>query len=397
MQWLPVVKNRSAWHGIKGLAFFEDEQFISTGAGDFIENLDALPLPSRHLLPLSKYKALGFPISIITSRGCPNKCIFCLGRKMVGFKVRYRDPVRVVDEIESILSMGFERINIADDLFTANKKRVNVLCQEILNRNIKFGWSAFARVDTVDEETLAIMKKAGCDAVSFGIESGNPEMLARVRKKITLDQARQAVKACKKVGMIAHASFMVGLPGESQQTMQDSLDFVRELDIEHGYHFLAPFPGTTVREHIEDYDLQILTDNWTRYDANTAIVRTSHLDPESIESFVAKAYAPMRQRWENLKQKHADGRSTPEEGLAVESEQRLKLIFDILSKDMIEDIGSFHGTEQDPVKELSIRIARETGISPDFIFRYLNLWVEKKYLSYTNNNGYLKWVWTPNE
>jgi anaerobic magnesium-protoporphyrin IX monomethyl ester cyclase len=397
MQWLPVVKNRSAWHGIKGLAFFEDEQFISTGAGDFIENLDALPLPSRHLLPLSKYKALGFPISIITSRGCPNKCIFCLGRKMVGFKVRYRDPVRVVDEIESILSMGFERINIADDLFTANKKRVNVLCQEILNRNIKFGWSAFARVDTVDEETLAIMKKAGCDAVSFGIESGNPEMLARVRKKITLDQARQAVKACKKVGMIAHASFMVGLPGESQQTMQDSLDFVRELDIEHGYHFLAPFPGTTVREHIEDYDLQILTDNWTRYDANTAIVRTSHLDPESIESFVAKAYAPMRQRWENLKQKHADGRSTPEEGLAVESEQRLKLIFDILSKDMIEDIGSFHGTEQDPVKELSIRIARETEISPDFIFRYLNLWVEKKYLSYTNNNGYLKWVWTPNE
>ncbi len=213
MQWLPVVKDRSAWHDIKGLAFFEDEQFIFTGAGEFIANLDALPLPSRHLLPLSKYKALGFPISIITSRGCPNKCIFCLGRKMVGFKVRYRDPVLVVDEIESILAMGFERINIADDLFTANKNRVKVLCEEILNRNIKFGWSAFARVDTVDEETLGIMKKTGCDAVSFGIESGNPEMLKRVKKRITLDQARQAVAACKKVGMIAHASFMVGLPG----------------------------------------------------------------------------------------------------------------------------------------------------------------------------------------
>jgi len=105
MQWLPAAKDRSVWHGIKGLAFFEGENFISTGAGDFIENLDDLPLPSRHLLPLSRYKALGFPISIITSRGCPNKCIFCLGRKMVGFKVRYRDPVQVVDEIESILAM----------------------------------------------------------------------------------------------------------------------------------------------------------------------------------------------------------------------------------------------------------------------------------------------------
>ena len=396
MQWLPVAKDRTAWHDIKGLAFFEDGHFIFTGAGEFIENLDALPLPSRHLLPLSKYKALGFPISIITSRGCPNKCIFCLGRKMVGFKVRYRDPVQVVDEIEMILDSGFERINIADDLFTANKKRVNVLCKEILNRNIKFGWSAFARVDTVDEEILGIMKKAGCDAVSFGIESGNSEMLKRVRKKITLDQARKAVQACKQVGMIAHASFMVGLPGESQQTMQDSLDFARELDIEHGYHFLAPFPGTTVRESLDEYDLEILTDNWTRYDANKAIVRTSHLEPEAMESFVAGAYTDVFKRWEDSKKRYTEGCGTPEENLAVESEQRLKLIYDILSNDMVENIGSFQKIENDPVRELSVRIAQKTEMDPDFVFRYLSLWVEKKYLRYTFNSGRIKWAWTPN-
>jgi radical SAM superfamily enzyme YgiQ (UPF0313 family) len=397
MQWLPAAKDRSLWHGIKGLAFFEDGKFVSTGSGDFIENLDALPMPSRHLLPLAKYKALGFPISLITSRGCPNKCIFCLGRKMVGFKVRYRDPVLVVDEIASILAMGFERINIADDLFTANKKRVKVLCEEILNRNIRFGWSAFARVDTVDEETLAIMKKAGCDAVSFGLESGNPEMLERVKKRITLDQARAAVNACKKVGMIAHASFMVGLPGESQQTMQDTLDFARELDIEHGYHFLAPFPGTTVREHIEDYDLRILTDNWTRYDANASIVKTSHLEAETMDFFVANAYGPMTEQWEALKKKHAEGRSTPEERLAVESEQRLKLIYDILSNDIVEKTGSFKCSEKEPVQEFSVRIADETGISPDFVYHYLNLWVVKQYLRYTENNGFIKWMWTATE
>jgi len=393
MQWLPAVKDRSAWHDIQGLAFFEDEQFIFTGAGEFIANLDALPLPSRHLLPLSKYKALGFPISIITSRGCPNKCIFCLGRKMVGFKVRYRDPKRVVDEIEMIIDSGFERINIADDLFTANKKRVKVLCEEILNRKIQFGWSAFARVDTVDEETLSIMKKAGCDAVSFGIESGNPEMLKRVKKRITLDQARQAVAACKKVGMIAHASFMVGLPGESQQTMQDSFDFARELDIEHGYHFLAPFPGTTVRDRLEEYDLEILTDDWTRYDANTPIVKTANLDPDTMESFVANAYTDVFERWEDSKKRYAEGKGTPKENLAVESEQRLKLIFGILSNDLIQDIGSFHSTGKEPAMALSARIAEKIDMEPDFICRYIRLWHEKGYLADSQDNGIVQWKW----
>jgi radical SAM superfamily enzyme YgiQ (UPF0313 family) len=393
IQWLPAADDRSAWYDIKGLAFLEDGKFISTGPGDFIENLDALPQPSRHLLPLSKYKALGFPISLITSRGCPNKCIFCLGRKMVGFKVRYRDPSLVVDEIESILAMGFERINIADDLFTANKQRVKLLCGEILDRNIQFGWSAFARVDTVDEETLSIMKKAGCDAVSFGIESGNAEMLKRVRKRITLDQARTAVAACKKVGMIAHASFMVGLPGENQQTMQDTFDFARELDIEHGYHFLAPFPGTTVREHLDDYDLQILTDNWTRYDANKPIVKTSHLNPDAMESFVAEAYTDLFERWEDSKKRYAEGNGTPEENLAVESEQRLKLIFGILSNDMIQGLGSLHSSEHDPVMELSIRIADKIDMAPDFVRRYIRLWHEKEYLAYSRDNGLVKWAW----
>jgi len=397
MQWLPAAKNRSAWNDIKGLAFFDGENFISTGSGDFIENLDALPQPSRHLLPLSKYKALGFPISIITSRGCPNKCIFCLGRKMVGFKVRYRDPALVVDEIEAVLAMGFERINIADDLFTANKKRVKVLCEEILNRNIQFGWSAFARVDTVDEETLSIMKKAGCDAVSFGIESGNPEMLKRVKKRITLDQARQAVAACKKVGMIAHASFMVGLPGEDHQTMQDSFDFAKELDIEHGYHFLAPFPGTTVRDNLNAYDLEILTDNWTRYDANTPIVKTSHLDPDIMTSFVAGAYNDVFERWEDSKKRYAEGNGTPEENLAVESEQRLKLIFDILSHDLIKDVGNFHSAGQNPAMELSVRIADRIDMDPDFICRYIRLWHEKNYLAYSRDNGMDRWVWAPNQ
>jgi len=396
MQWLPVSGNRSAWKNIKGLAFMEDHRFVTTGPGEFIENLDALPLPSRYLLPLSRYKALGFPISLITSRGCPNQCIFCLGRKMVGSKVRYRDPVLVVDEIQAILALGFERINIADDLFTANKNRVKALCGEILRRNIRFGWSAFARVDTVDEETLGIMRQAGCDAVSFGIESGNPEMLKRVKKRITLDQARQAVRACKNTGMIAHASFMAGLPGESRETLTDTINFARELDIEHGFHFLSPFPGTTVREQLPEYDLEILSNDWTRYDANSAIVRTSRISPAEMEALISDAYSPMTDAWEAAKKRCADGGGTDKERLAVESEKRLKLIFGILSGDMIEELGSFNASGDDPLRELSVRIARKTDMEDGMIRNYLNLWKVKNYLTVAESGGQIHWSWAPN-
>jgi anaerobic magnesium-protoporphyrin IX monomethyl ester cyclase len=395
-QWLPAYRDRSSWNGVKGLAFFDNGQFVTTGQGDFIEDLNELPMPSRHLLPISKYQALGFPISIITSRGCPNKCIFCLGRKMVGFKSRYRDPKLVADEIESILSLGFNRINIADDLFTANKNRVQAFCEEILNRGIRFDWSAFARVDTVQEETLRLMRQAGCDAVSFGIETGNPEMLKTIRKGITLDQARHAVSLCKKVGMIAHASFMIGLPGETHQTMRDTLEFAKELKIEHGYHMLAPFPGTTVREHVKDYDIEILTDDWKRYDANSAIVRTSNLSPQEMDEFVAAAYRPIFEEWEAMKNRHAQGLSKDVEWLRVEGDKRLHLMFKVLSEDLIETKGTIPNTgNQDFLVELSRRIARETGSDESFALRYLTDCVTKKYLTCAENNGSAIWQWAP--
>ncbi len=394
-KWLPVYNDRSVWHTIKGIAYMSGREFISTGPGEFIEDLNTLPMPSRRLLPIAKYQALGFPISIITSRGCPNKCIFCLGRKMVGFKSRYRDPKLVADEIESILAMGFNRINIADDLFTANKKRVEVFCEEILRRGIRFAWSAFARVDTVHEETLRLMHQAGCDAVSFGIETGNPELLKTIRKNITLDQARHAVALCKKAGIQAHASFMIGLPGESHQTMNDTLEFAKSLQIEHGYHMLAPFPGTTVREHAADYDIEILTDDWEKYDANRAIVRTSHLSAEEMDEFVAAAYRPIFEEWEAMKKRHAMGLSQGVEWLRVEGDKRLQLMFKILSEDLVEKQGAVPNTGfESSLEELSRRIALETGFELSFVKRYVMDCVTKKHLTCAENNGLAVWQWS---
>jgi anaerobic magnesium-protoporphyrin IX monomethyl ester cyclase len=392
---IPAIRDRNAWKGIKGIAFRSNGTIVVTESRQLIEDLDTLPIPARHLLPMSRYLALGFPVSIITSRGCPNRCIFCQGRRMVGYKVRHRTPHLVVDEIEDILSYGWTRINIADDIFTANKKRVLELCNEIKRRNISFTWSAFARVNTVDREIVEIMKEAGCDSVSFGIESGNPDMLKRIKKGITLDQARKATKCCKDAGIITHASFMVGLPGETRETMNNSRDFAEELDIMYGYHFLAPFPGTTVREQIDDYDLEILTDDWNLYDANRPIVKTSRLTPEDMENFVTAFTIFHQDEWRKTEKKYRQGTCSPEDHMKIEGFYRTQIIFHLLSEDVIETITTSTSGNEDPTIELSEKISKIVGTEySDLVTRTMKNLFDAGYIHCEEKDGLIQWHWT---
>ncbi len=401
LEFVPVINSREAWDSVKGIAFKNyDGDVVITKKREFIQDLDILPTPARHLLPISRYQALGFPVSIITSRGCPNQCIFCQGRRMVGRKVRYRTTELIVDEIENILSYGFTRINIADDFFTSNKKRVRMFCDEILKREISFSWSAFARVDSVDRESLKRMISAGCDTVSFGIESGNPEMLKRVKKRITLDQAREAVKICKDVGMKVFASFMIGLPGETHQTLQDTWDFAEELDIEYGYHFLAPFPGTTLWEEIDQFDLDILTDNWAKYDANRAIVRTTQLSQVDMEKFYNDFDQIVKQKYYDIEKRYKEGTCSDYDRLVIEGYQRMGLIFNLLSKDIIEEHASFtiENSSNDQIETMllkKISSVMDKEISPQFVDSMRNL-INEGYLKYEKNKNRIDWFWTHN-
>jgi anaerobic magnesium-protoporphyrin IX monomethyl ester cyclase len=397
MELMPVILDRKAWHGIKGIAFREDGKIVVTEQRGLIEDLDSLPLPARHLLPISRYQALGYPVSIITSRGCPNRCIFCLGRRMVGYKGRFRKPSLVVDEIEHILSLGFTRINIADDLFTANKERVRELCSEIKRRGVNFGWSAFARVNTVDLETLTVMRETGCDCVSFGIESGNPEMLKRVKKGITLDQARKAVQWCKEADMLPHASFMVGLPGDSPEIMEETARFAAELDIPYGYHFFAPFPGTTAKEEIENYDLTILTSDWRLYDANRPVVRTSKLSPEQMISFVDAYDRHHAKIWEETEERYRNSTCTDHEFLLVEGRRKLDLVYKVLSEDIIEETVCTSDNGKGPVELLASSIAQRTGTEDKFTHRVIKCFFDLGYLKHEQDNGSIRYYWTHNK
>jgi len=397
---IPVLHDKSAWHKTKGVAFLEDGRLVTTGTREVLRDLDTLPLPARHLLPVSRYQALGFPVSIITSRGCPNRCIFCQGRRMVGSKVRYRSPELVADEIEDILSYGFTRINIADDFFTSNKKRVKWFCDEIMKRRLNFSWAAFARVDSCNKEVLKTMLKAGCDTVSFGIESGNPEMLKRIQKGITLDQARNAVAMCKEVGMGIFLSFMVGLPGETQQTLKDTRAFAEELDVPFGYHYLAPFPGTTLWEELDRFDLELLTDNWDEFDANRAITRTSRLSKKEINDFVGEFETEVQKHWEGILKRYRDGNCSDIERLKVEGDQRMHLIFQLFSEDIIENHGVYasdHSSKGHIAAVLIERLSGVLGKEREKIEMLVTDLVRSGYLKYHQTDDRVEWSWTHNK
>ncbi|HOC61273.1 MAG TPA: radical SAM protein [Smithellaceae bacterium] len=398
VEFVPLMFDREKWPGVLGIAYRQDEQIIRNGRRDLIQDIDHVPMPLRRLLSSSRYRALGFSVSMITGRGCPHGCIFCVGRKMVGAKVRRRSPKLVLDEIEEILGLGYERINIADDLFASDTERVKIICNGIQERNLKFIWSAFARVDTVTQEMFDAMASAGCDSVSFGVESGNPEMLKRIRKGIKLDQVRTSVIMCKQAGMIPHASFMVGLPGETRETLRQTAEFAKSLDIQYGYHYLTPFPGTTLCEKIHKYDLEILTRDWSKYDANDAIVRTSELSPQDIRDFVALYDNEVNSDWQKVVENYKTGRNTPYDDMRVEGNQRMHMTFKILKEDLVEkygfiDAGSGQGRDDAGADILAKRIQNALPGDPELIEKTVHDFIHRGYLKVEVSDKGLIWRW----
>ncbi|MGD0277734.1 MAG: radical SAM protein [Smithella sp.] len=394
----PVLKQKSKWRDIRGIAYRRGDEIIITGKRDFIMDIDRIPSPARYLLPISRYRALGFPVSLITGRGCPYSCIFCLGRKMVGSRIRKRNSNLVLDEIEEIIGYGFERINIADDLFTADKERVREICTGIRERSLKFPWSAFARVDTVNQEIFDLMAAAGCDSVSFGVETGNPEMLKRIKKGIKLEQVEVAVKMCQQAGMIAHESFIIGLPGETMETLEESDKFAKSTKAIYGYHYLAPFPGTTIWEKIKDYDLEILTNNWDQYDANDAIVKTSSLQPQEMRKFGARYDAEMQDDWDKMFKRYKDGTGSTEDTMHIEGTWRMNLTYQILKDGIIEKCGfiepaSFQGTKESALQELCRKIINCTNADSHVVIDTVRDFAGRGYLRANISDKGCVWSW----
>ncbi len=233
---------------IPGLVFKKDKLIFSNCPVELTTNLDELPFPARTLVPYKKYRSLISKEKVITtlmsSRGCPFKCTYC-DRPHLGKQYRYRSADNILLEIKQCLSLGISEIMFFDDIFTCHRARVVEICRKIIEGKLPIQWSIRARVDTVDQEMLELLKEAGCIRISFGVEAGTQKTLNRLNKKITLEQARRAIKMAKATGIVTLADFMIGCPGESAAEVYQTIAFALELDPDYAqFTITTPYPAT---------------------------------------------------------------------------------------------------------------------------------------------------------
>ncbi len=244
---------------IKGIVFRDNGEIKFNKPRSYIKDLDALPFPARHLYPpLSIYRPVPasykkLPLGhIMTSRGCPHQCIFC-DRKVFGNRTRMRSPKNIVDELEVIIKdYNAKEIKFFDDTFTLNKNRIFEIFKEMKKRNLKFPWSCLTRVNYVDYPLLKAMKKAGCWQIAFGIESGDQRMLDIMKKGTTVEQNRKAVIWAKKAGLNVRAYLVLGIPGETLQSIRKTIDFTKSLPFDVvTFYNLTIYPGNELYEMIK--------------------------------------------------------------------------------------------------------------------------------------------------
>ncbi|MBI4188771.1 MAG: B12-binding domain-containing radical SAM protein [Chloroflexi bacterium] len=257
---------------VPGIAYRENRQDPLGKATDTVftpprpmrTDLDSVAFPLRRLLPNQQYIRSGQSrfgrsvTSVITTRGCPFHCEFC-SNAVFGVSYRQRSPKNVVDEVEEVLSLGYDYIHFADDVFTLKRDRLSGIIEEIKSRKLRFKWECLSRVDSLDLETARAMRDAGCERMFFGIESANESVLKLMGKKITLANAQKAVDIASQAGIRTGAFFIVGYPGETDDTVLETVRFASSLPLDYlSFTMPYPLPGTALFERVKDR----LTKEW---------------------------------------------------------------------------------------------------------------------------------------
>ena len=245
---------------IKGICYRQDVEVILNPPRPFNDNLDELPYPARDLIDNSLYTRPdnGKTQAVIkVSRGCPYHCFFCLATPLNGRIVRKRSPENIVGEIkECVEKYGIKNFIFWSDIFNLDKDWTRDLCNKIIESKLKITFSTNTRADSADVETIRLMKKAGCRLVSIGIESGSQEMLDKMGKKITLAQVRNTVNAFKKAGIQIYAYYVVGLPWETKETINETLEFAKSLNTEYvSFYTACALVGTRFYDYVENNSL----------------------------------------------------------------------------------------------------------------------------------------------
>jgi len=291
---LPEIISSEDISSIEGIYYKNNGEIKSTSSRALIKDINNLLFPSWELYDLKKYHSPRLtsrknPVGPIeTSRGCVYGCTYC-NKDIFGRRFRTKSAERVVSEIEYMLDVGFKEIHIWEDNFTIDLDRAKKICDLIVERGLDFPWNMFTgiRVDRIDREFFEKAYNAGCYSVSFGVESGNQKLLDNIKKGITLDQIRAAFKMAKDVGMETIGFFMIALPGETIETMEETIEFAIELDPDYTKVTMTlPFPSTPLFDQLEK-EGRIKTRDWSKYNFHSTTEVYDHptLDWETIQEY----------------------------------------------------------------------------------------------------------------
>ena len=248
----------SGYDKIAGLAYRQGDRTIETPKRELQPDLNQIPFPARNLFPNRMYmdhwkKHFGYSATtVMTTRGCPFSCEFC-SNAVFGTSYRERSSENVLNEVEEALALGYERIHFADDVFTLNKKRIVQICDDIQSRGMDFKWECLGRVDSIDSTTAAAMKRAGCDRIFFGIESGDESTLRLMGKRISLEQAERAIELARSAGLKTGAFFILCYPGENDDSVLKTIRFATSLPLDYlSFTMPYPLPGTRLFERVKN-------------------------------------------------------------------------------------------------------------------------------------------------
>jgi len=309
-QFISAFQKKLPFDGIKSLGFRKSGTVIIDQTLQGIANIDLAPFPARHLIKNELYDNVftrhkNFT-AMLSARGCPFNCAFCNANQQ---KYRARSPINLVDEIElNLTKHGIRDFDIYDSTFTTDRNRVFAICEEIRKRKLDVGFSVRSRVDVVSKEMIDSLKSAGCHTIMYGIESSNPEILKRMNKGISTEQVIETVTYTSNSRIETLGFFMFGFPGETEQTIKDTIEFSLKLPLDYAqFTLLVPFPETEIyayyREHgVEDY--------WAEYTLDESKERLidlidTEVTREAVSEYVAEAYRRFYYRpeilWTQLK------------------------------------------------------------------------------------------------
>ncbi|MFC1486303.1 B12-binding domain-containing radical SAM protein [Thermoproteota archaeon] len=279
-------------YDLLGTTVRKDGKIIRNPDRPYIEDLDSLPFPARHLWPLEDLRKIEDVFYLTTTRGCIYWCEFCAAVRMFGRRYRMRSIKNVVDEIEYLhKTYCATQFTFCDDAFTVDKARTEELCKEIKKRDLDIKWNCGTRVDMVTKELLITMKDSGCVSVWFGVESGSQHVLDEMQKGISTEQTIKTIGWVRELGLKPVPNVLLGFPGETKESALRTIKFTQKIspdDVAY-YNIATPLPGTPLFDRVKEKGWLISTD-FDKYDCKTPVFETPMLTTKDLEELYAKAF-----------------------------------------------------------------------------------------------------------